>query len=66
MTSDIGPGPPLPRRLGRGQGRREQPGGRRQAGGERGEGGDNWFIYQARESSLVPVGSLSAQFLEKL
>ena len=39
MTSDIGPGPPLPRRLGRGQGRRQQPGGRRQAGGGRGKGG---------------------------
>ena len=26
----------------------------------------NVFIYQARESSLVPVGFLTAQFLQKL
>ena len=26
----------------------------------------NLFIYQARESSLVPVGFLKAQFLQKL
>ena len=26
----------------------------------------NLFIYQARESSLVPVGFLTAQFLQKL
>ena len=27
---------------------------------------DNLFIYQARESSLVPVEFLTAQFLQKL
>ena len=26
----------------------------------------NLFIYQARESSLVPVGFLKSQFLQKL
>ena len=25
----------------------------------------NWFIYQARESSLVPTGFLTAQFLQE-
>ena len=25
----------------------------------------NWFIYQARESSLVPAGFLTAQFLQE-
>ena len=29
-------------------------------------GGGNLFIYQARESSLVPSGFLTAQFLQKL
>ena len=30
------------------------------------EGGDNLFIYQARESSLVPAGFLTPQFLQKM
>ena len=29
-------------------------------------GKGNLFIYQARESSLVPAGFLTAQFLQKL
>ena len=29
-------------------------------------GRDNLFIYQTRESSLVPVGFLTCQFLQKL
>ena len=29
-------------------------------------GKPNLFIYQARESSLVPAGFLTAQFLQKL